>query len=251
MELRRTTFSSAEPVEESGFTRAWRIALPKAMFQVPRAQITDEWIGFAADFQSCTAETFPGVYPRGTGRASALPETRKPPTPTYIIEWLLPELSKITLPVDESIVAAKTISSLKNFVGQGIPWRRSVHWNSIRFSAALAQRWYGYPLEQYKIMQLGFKTWLACRYDHVKGLDATAINSRIETLQRISLQSQRLSALNSTTESVVSVVLAKCEPIQKQVDQFNSTLLQQREARSFLPDGIDIKNLSGKFHNIF
>ncbi len=247
MELRRTNYSSVYPVEDDGVTRTWRIALPKAIFRVEKARITDRWLHYMADLQ---LNEFSGAYPLGKSRASQLPDNRKPPTPTYIIEWLLPLLSKETILVETSLDALKTVGSLKNFVGQGVPWRRSIHWNSIRFATALAQRWGGFSLEQYKILMLGFKTWLALQYNRLSHKEVMIEQDRAavqaEMLQRIGLRSRKLLALNSAAEKVITFITTKCQPIQQRIDDFYPQVLKQRMLKERLPSKIDVQGISGK-----
>jgi hypothetical protein len=199
-----------------------------------------------ADLLTGTSDDFPGVFPFGSGRASQLPDNRKSPTPTYIIEWLLPELSKTMLQVKDSLIASKTIGSLKNFVGQGVPWRRSIHWNSLRFVASLAQRWYDFPLEQYKVLQLGFKTWLALQYHQLTDNNGYVIKKQMEMLQRIGFRARKLVALNSAFVNVVTFVLSKCDEIQRRLDNFHPAILQRKEDESTLPEKIDMGSVSRK-----
>eukprot|EP00029_Vermamoeba_vermiformis_P009318 TRINITY_DN4608_c0_g1_i1.p1 TRINITY_DN4608_c0_g1~~TRINITY_DN4608_c0_g1_i1.p1 ORF type:complete len:3125 (-),score=411.22 TRINITY_DN4608_c0_g1_i1:73-9447(-) len=248
LELRRTSFSSAEPIEENGYTRSWRIALPKTIFRVEKASITDEWLNNMADLQAGSLEDFPGVFPLGTNRASLLPDNRKSPTPTYIVEWLLPALSKTTIKVDGSIIATKAISSLRNFVGKGIPWRRSVHWNSIRFATALVQRWYGFSVEQYKMLQLGFKTLLALQYFKVSDSGATeVVKKQVEMVQRITLTSRKHLAISAATDKLIPLIAEKCQAIQQQIDAFLPAILKRKETESVLPSRLKLQNVSGRF----
>jgi hypothetical protein len=194
-----------------------RIHLPTQVMEVERSSISKEWIHCMLDLKT---KPFEGALPLGKGRATYR-DSRKVPYPTYIYEWLLPNLvpQNVSEIDTTSWCAWKTVSHQKNAAQEGNPWRRSVHWISIRYALALAQRKGNFPIISYKGLQLLFVTWLTERFICQCSQTNEDLCQAMEMISKIYYKLQKLVQYGDSITTLAKDVADKCSLIRKQLDR--------------------------------
>lgn len=223
-----------------------RIALPQQVLVVQKRDISKLWLSYMADLQM---KLFEGALPCGTGRANDLPDNREVPSQTYVYEWLLPLLVPTAL---ESLgwthwQAWKTVSHQKNQGQQGVPWRRSHHWTSIRFAVSLSQRRGGFSLGSYKNLQLLFFTWLAEQYSS-RIMNIETICKSMEMIKKIHRKMEKMVANSHSTAIVSKIVSDNCKIIREKVNSMFTRITQWDYT---LPDMSDFSEIDGMSNSCF
>eukprot|EP01114_Cavostelium_apophysatum_P014761 TRINITY_DN3907_c0_g1_i1.p1 TRINITY_DN3907_c0_g1~~TRINITY_DN3907_c0_g1_i1.p1 ORF type:complete len:3214 (-),score=676.59 TRINITY_DN3907_c0_g1_i1:917-10525(-) len=238
MELAITSFSTVceEFVGGSDVKSARNILLPRKILSVRKADfLNDEFLELMADLQ---VNKFPGAFPFGTGRAADMPDERKVPKPIYVFQWLLGLLDPQPFELKLDLQMWKKASHHKRQADQGNPWRRSVHWASIRFVLSVVERKLQLQDSSYKKLQILFLCWLAS--STAKSPDQRNSSKIMEMLRKIFRRSQKLLS-NAKCDKILEFVNEKCSQIRNAIDTWETNGIS---SISF-PDVLDLSDMLG------